>query len=585
MLCLLQLCLGNTSLERPGSLTSYPCPWQVERETKVGQLWEEWQLGADRVSENSESSLSQGESRQEIGRLDKCLLEHSNSTGSHDSFYTCSDNGSVPEAVTKHPDSVQDSMACGIVSGAVALPDNEASGQQAVTNGRDRKSSPTTDSGDEYDLLGCALLDNSDRETGVTVSDESVASSSSFQLPSDYYSSSSDDDEDDSDSSSNHVVPPISEFSRLHLDVPCVRRELSVIDESQFTEDLCDEESRLMTEDETELESNVTGHSDRYAVWTRSVNDCCVRRDGANGGFITDGVAFCSPNENMQMNNICHSMVDVTPRYCIDSGVDVAQRHGVADSVDVTPRRGIVDVDVTPRHGMAGDDYQSVLTPETNGRNNSEETNAKLTPKRTKITSKQLLTEQCRTHGTHPESSHYNLPKHDSHNRGRFALEHCHGAGDCPGMHSSHTDGPSKHNHLEKRLFRGCTQKYPDRPGAYPPSDSSVISIRSVDSHISLNSTVQYIYTDDEDGYSLLATRFLPNPPSGDHTELADIPSDILGLEDAELRSRLTSLGDVPGPITPGTRRLYQSRLDRLMKDPALADVQDVCHHGRIEVL
>ena len=553
----------------------------------------------------SKGIASQGETRRETESVDKGRLERSSSTGSHESFYTCSDTTSVSgvNPLTRH--SLRGSGEEGGVCEVTAQPDNDTYNHQALVGTEEGKSDSM---GDDDSSLGCAFLGDNDKETGETITDESLTSSVSFQLPSEYYSSSSDDDDrGESNTSSDCVVPPINEFARLHLNVGgihqgCDRRELSVINESQFTDDMRDEESRLMTEDETELEVDVAGCSDRYAVW--SATDYQDYGDGTQQALLPgSGVTFCSPDEKTMLDKFCRSRFNVTPRHDIAHGDNVSSRHDIAhgDNVsskhdmahgdNVTPRHDIscnidatpkhdmdYDVKITPRHDMADNDSRSILTPKSNARHLTEQTNTRLTPKGNKT---RLWQKTRDTNGTHPQCLQNNPPSLAPDYPGGVSRVHCHGAGDGSGVRSDAP--PIEHNRLEKRLFGGCKV---EPPGAYPLSDSSVISISSIDSHASLNSTVQYIYTDDEDGYSLLATRFLPDPPSGKNICPDDIPGDIQGLGDTELRSHLTSLGDTPGPITPSTRRLYQSRLSRLLKDPTLINTQDVhCQGTKTKIL
>ena len=588
----LQLSVAKTSTQHPVCLHK-PNTWCEEEETNAGHLFGEWQVGG---GNGSNDIVSQGEPRLETEGVDRSRLEgSSSSTGSHESFYTCSDNGSVPVVYPLTHHSLRQSGEEAGVCGVTAQPDNDTHNHRALVGTEDGKSDST---GDDDSSLGCAFLGDNDKETGETITDESLTSSVSFQLPSEYYSSSSDDDDrGESSASSDRVAPPINEFARLHLNVGgthrgCDRRDLSVINESQFTDDLRDEESRLMTEDETELEVDVAGCSDRYAVW--SATDHWDYGDGTQRGLIPDsGVTFCSPDEKTMLDKFCRSRFDVTPRHDMAHGDNVTPRHDMAHGDNVTPRHDMAhgdnatsrqdiscsidttpkhdmdyDVNITPRHDMANNDSRSILSPKSNARHLTEQTNTQLTPKGNKTHLWQCTRD---THGTHPQCLQNNPPSLAPHYRGGVS----HGAGDGSSVCSDAP--PVEHNRLEKRLFGGHKV---EPPGAYPPSDSSVISISSIDSHASLNSTVQYIYTDDEDGYSLLATRFLPDPASGKTIPPDDIPGDIQGLGDTELRSHLTSLGDTPGPITPSTRRLYQSRLSRLLKDPTLVNTQDVHCQG-----
>ena len=55
------------------------------------------------------------------------------------------------------------------------------------------------------------------------------------------------------------------------------------------------------------------------------------------------------------------------------------------------------------------------------------------------------------------------------------------------------------------------------------------------------------------------------------------IPQEILCLTDIELGRELTQLGDVPGPITTATRRVYQLRLLKLRENPDLCTPSQQC--------
>ena len=538
----------------------------MENETKLGKNWEEWHLGADSDSVMLESSVSQAESSREATRTEKGLLKQSYSAGSHDSFYTCSDpgNGSISDTGNNVRKSGEDFEVCD----TAALPEIEQFAHQTLGSVKNEKSA-LWDGGDEYSLLECTLSNNSDRysETG----DESVAVSRSFQLPSDYYSSSSDDEE--STGSRDHVVQPISDLSRLHLDVfrdggtrrgMCELRECNssrdnvvqpVSELSRLHLDVFRDGGTRRAMSELSDTDECTGSRDRVVppVSELSRLHLSVFRDGG----VRDGR--------------CELSVINESQFTEDMGLSVInESQFTEDGGNVSPSPGGIDsVDVTQKHTDSG--FRSVFIPETNRRHFTEEPDSQFTPKHDKCTSELLLNDPYEPCGDRPQCSDYDFPKHESHNR--FPLNGRHGAGDFNAV-KSWMDVCSKESGLEKRLFSGCTHPY-------PPSDISVISVSSIESHASLNSTMQYVYTDDEDGYSLLATRFLPNPPS---LPLGDISGGVLELGDAELRSRLADLGDVPGPIMPSTRRLYQSRLDRLLKSPTLADVQDSSHRGKIDI-
>jgi len=59
------------------------------------------------------------------------------------------------------------------------------------------------------------------------------------------------------------------------------------------------------------------------------------------------------------------------------------------------------------------------------------------------------------------------------------------------------------------------------------------------------------------------------------------IPREILYLSDVELHTELTQLGDVPGPITSATRRVYQLRLLKLRENPDLCTPSQQCSFSR----
>ena len=532
---------------------------QMETETKLGKSWEEWRLGAVSDSVISGSSVSETESRRESTRADKGFLEQRSSAGSHDSFYTCSDpgNGSVSG------DNIRMSLKDCETHSAAALPENEELNYRLV-GVKDEKSGALWDGGDEYSLLECTLSNNSDRYSSET-GDESAAVSRSFQLPSDYYSSSSDDD-DECTISRGHMAPPVSdELSRLHLNVFRNGGEKH----RGSDDEKCTSSRHRVAPPISELSrlhldvfrDEVT----RRGVCELSDNDECT----GSRDHVAPPVSELSRlhldvfRDEGARDGCCELSVINESQFTEDMGLSVInESQFTEDGGNVSPTPGMVDgVDVTRKYTDSAS--RLFFSPETNGRHITEAPDSEFSPKHDKCIPELLNEyEPC---GDRPQCSDYDFPKH-----GRFALNGCRGAGDFNAV-KSWMDAPSKDSGLEKRIFSGCTQPY-------PPSDISVISVSSIESHASLNSTMQYVYTDDEDGYSLLATRFLPNPPRN------SLDGEILELGDAELRSRLTDLGDVPGPIMPSTRRLYQSRLDRLLKSPTLADVQDSSHRGKIEI-
>ena len=517
-------------------------------------------MGADSDSVILGSSVSETESKLEATRADRGFREQRSSAGSHDSFYTCSDpgNGSITDAV----DNVRKSLKDCETHGAAALPENEALNSR-LDGVKDEKSGALWDGGDDYSLLECTLSNNSDRFSSET-GDESAAVSRSFQLPSDYYSSSSDDDE--CTVSRGHVMPPVSdELSRLHLDVfrnggekhrgsdddKCTssrHRVAPPISElSRLHLDVFRDEGTHRATCELSDNDECTGSHDHVVPPVSELSR--LHHDVFHDGGGRDG--------------LCELSVINESQFTEDMGLSVInESQFTEDGGNVSPTPGMVDgVDVTRKYTDSAS--RLFFSPETTRRHITDASDLEFTPKQDKCTL-ELLNEYAPC-GDRPQCSDYDFPKH-----GRFALNGCRGAGDFNAV-KSWMDIHSKGSGLEKRLFGGCTQPY-------PPSDISVISVSSIESHASLNSTMQYVYTDDEDGYSLLATRFLPNPPRNNSA----LDEEILELGDAELRSRLTDLGDVPGPIMPSTRRLYQSRLDRLLKSPTLADVQDTSHRGKI---
>ncbi|XP_062412758.1 ankyrin repeat and LEM domain-containing protein 1 [Sardina pilchardus] len=108
---------------------------------------------------------------------------------------------------------------------------------------------------------------------------------------------------------------------------------------------------------------------------------------------------------------------------------------------------------------------------------------------------------------------------------------------------------------------------------------------------------VEYLYTDTERGHELIETHVPPmantsissnlSSTTSDETVLydwrsvktspskgkenvkpaADVPSELKGLTDKELRKRLVELGEAPGPITSRTRPVYMERLCRLQQE------------------
>ena len=52
------------------------------------------------------------------------------------------------------------------------------------------------------------------------------------------------------------------------------------------------------------------------------------------------------------------------------------------------------------------------------------------------------------------------------------------------------------------------------------------------------------------------------------------VPQHVIGLSDSSLRRRLTDRGEQPGPMTSHTRRVYERRLARLLKDVTTPSVE-----------
>ena len=60
------------------------------------------------------------------------------------------------------------------------------------------------------------------------------------------------------------------------------------------------------------------------------------------------------------------------------------------------------------------------------------------------------------------------------------------------------------------------------------------------------------------------------------------VPSSIRQMSDSRLRSELTQRGDRPGPMTPGTRQVYETRLARLRSDPQLSSARRKQEQGKV---
>ncbi|XP_035666475.1 uncharacterized protein LOC118409514 [Branchiostoma floridae] len=117
------------------------------------------------------------------------------------------------------------------------------------------------------------------------------------------------------------------------------------------------------------------------------------------------------------------------------------------------------------------------------------------------------------------------------------------------------------------------------------------------------DATVEYLYTDNGDGIALIERR-CPSMSGSSHystaledqstvscedtilydwkayfaveseveseAEVVHIPPEFQQLSDQQLRERLEALGELPGPITNSTRRLYLLHLVKLLKDPSM---------------
>ena len=80
-------------------------------------------------------------------------------------------------------------------------------------------------------------------------------------------------------------------------------------------------------------------------------------------------------------------------------------------------------------------------------------------------------------------------------------------------------------------------------------------------------SSLQSIYTDDDDGYSLMESR-RPPPPLPDDD---GVTARVAAMTPAAIRAALKARGDTPGPVTPTTDATYRARLRALLRDPNLA--------------
>ncbi|CAH1254153.1 ANKLE1 [Branchiostoma lanceolatum] len=132
------------------------------------------------------------------------------------------------------------------------------------------------------------------------------------------------------------------------------------------------------------------------------------------------------------------------------------------------------------------------------------------------------------------------------------------------------------------------------------------------------DATVEYLYTDNGDGTALIERRcpsmsgsshystaledqstlscedtilydwkayFAAESEAESEAEVVHIPAELQRLSDQQLRVRLEALGELPGPITNSTRRLYLLHLVKLLKDPAMVRFTSQQHSGYLPEL
>ncbi|XP_078701403.1 uncharacterized protein LOC144927684 [Branchiostoma floridae x Branchiostoma belcheri] len=132
------------------------------------------------------------------------------------------------------------------------------------------------------------------------------------------------------------------------------------------------------------------------------------------------------------------------------------------------------------------------------------------------------------------------------------------------------------------------------------------------------DATVEYLYTDNGDGIALIERRcpsmsgsshystaledqstvscedtilydwkayFAAESEAESEAEVVHVPPELQQLSDQQLRERLEALGELPGPVTASTRRLYLLHMVKLLKDPAMVRFTGQQHSGYLPEL
>ncbi|KAI8489199.1 hypothetical protein Bbelb_329380 [Branchiostoma belcheri] len=99
------------------------------------------------------------------------------------------------------------------------------------------------------------------------------------------------------------------------------------------------------------------------------------------------------------------------------------------------------------------------------------------------------------------------------------------------------------------------------------------------------DATVEYLYTDNGDGIALIERRCPSMSGSSHYSTALEDQSTLQQLSDQQLRERLEALGELPGPVTASTRRLYMLHLVKLLKDPAMVRFTGQQHSGYLPEL